>query len=251
LTNLDIKPMRKGPPSISDAVRPIAANAEAHDMRDAFDIGEALLTLAQSGDPVTVYPADEHPFLARIDAVDTEAQSFVLDIAGHALGAPCRAVFVASMGGNARIQFELEGTWDGLADTPNLVPLPFPAACRVQNRRAEQRLDTPVGGGYGARFTVHGKVFELPLYDFSGSGVGLRASPGQALDLNVGKKLEGVELELGRALAITADLEIRLLRPFRTFLLGPQVQVGCRISNISMQMRHSLDRAIATVRRRS
>jgi hypothetical protein len=59
-----------------------------------------------------------------------------------------------------------------------------------------------------------------------------------------------VFLELGPSLAIQADLEVRLLRPFRTFLLGQQVQVGCRISNISMQMKQSLDRAVSTAQRR-
>ena len=57
------------------------------------------------------------------------------------------------------------------------------------------------------------------------------------------------QLDLGPSLRVTADLEIRLLRPFRTFLLGPQVQVGCRISNITMQMRQSLDQAVASIRR--
>jgi hypothetical protein len=55
---------------------------------------------------------------------------------------------------------------------------------------------------------------------------------------------------MGPTLVITADLEVRLLRPFRTFLLGQQVQVGCRISNISMQMRQSLERAVDKVQKR-
>jgi len=80
--------------------------------------------------------------------------------------------------------------------------------------------------------------------------VGLRATPDQALELYVGKKLESVTLEMGTSLMVTADLEVRLLRPFRTFLLGPQVQVGCRIFNITMQMRQTLDRAVNTIQRR-
>jgi hypothetical protein len=95
-----------------------------------------------------------------------------------------------------------------------------------------------------------GKVFELPLYDFSRGGVGLRATPEQALELYVGKKLDGVLLELGSSLIVSADLEVRLLRPFRTFLLGQQVQVGCRISNITMQMRQTLERAVDKVQKR-
>jgi c-di-GMP-binding flagellar brake protein YcgR len=128
-----------------------------------------------------------------------------------------------------------------------VVELPLPDACKVLNRRAESRLETPLGGSFGARFTLMGKVFELALYDFSRGGVGLRATPQQADELYVGKKLEAVELELGPSLTIQADLEVRLKRPFRTFLLGEQVQVGCRISNISMVMKQRLERAVSKV----
>jgi c-di-GMP-binding flagellar brake protein YcgR len=94
----------------------------------------------------------------------------------------------------------------------------------------------------GTRQVTH---FELPLYDFSCGGVGLRATPAEAYELHVGKKLEGVQLDLGPSLTIQADLEVRLLRPFRTFLLGEQVQIGCRISNIDMVMRQKLERAVS------
>ena len=70
------------------------------------------------------------------------------------------------------------------------------------------------------------------------------------MELYVGKKLEGVQLEMGGSLVVTADLEVRLLRPFRTFLLGQQVQVGCRISNISMQMHQTLGRAVEKMQKR-
>jgi hypothetical protein len=59
-----------------------------------------------------------------------------------------------------------------------------------------------------------------------------------------------VELDLGPSLTIQADLEVRLLRPFRTFLLGEQVQIGCRISKIEMVMKQRLERAVSTVQRK-
>jgi flagellar brake protein len=250
VTDMALTPMRKGPPKLSEAVERITLTTVAHEMRDAFDIGDTLSTLALSGAPVTVYPSGRDVAMARIDAVDAERKRFALDLAGDTVLAEGRAVFVAALGGNAKIQFELDADWSIIPEQPHLVCLPFPAACLVLNRRAEERLDTPLGGNYGARFAVLGKVFEMPLYDFSRGGVGLRATPEQALELYVGKKLDGVQLELGTSLVVTADLEIRLMRPFRTFLLGQQVQIGCRISNISMQMRQSLDRAVTTVQRR-
>lgn len=250
MTDLAFNHMRKGPPRLTDAVDRITLNTVAHEMRDPFDIGDALSTLAQTGEAVTVYPPGRDLVMARIHAVDEERRTFTLDLAEDSLLDEGRACFVASLGGNAKIQFELEANWTIVSGAGHLVTLPVPDACLVLNRRAEPRLDTPVGVSYGARFSMTGKVFEMPLYDFSRGGVGLRATPEQAFELYVGKKLEGVTLELGHSLALTADLEVRLLRPFRTFLLGQQVQVGCRISNITMQMRQSLDRAVTTVQRR-
>jgi len=242
--------MRKGPPKSAGAVDRITLNTVAHEMRDAFDIVDALTTLALAGEAVTVYPYGQDVVMARIDSVDPEGKVFTLDPVEHVLLDERRTVFVASLGGNAKIQFELEASPAGVPDRPDLLQFPLPDACLVLNRRAEQRLESPLGMNFGARFTIMGKVFEMPLYDFSRGGVGLRATPEQALGLYVGKKLDGVLLELGASLVLTADLEVRLLRPFRTFLLGQQVQVGCRISNITMQMRQTLDRAVNTTQRR-
>jgi c-di-GMP-binding flagellar brake protein YcgR len=242
--------MRKGPPKPADAVDRITLTASAHEMRDPFEIGEALSTLADIGEAVTVYPHGHDLAVGRIERADLETRRFALDLVGDAVLPEGRAVFVASLGGNAKIQFELDADWAIVPGQAHLVELPFPSACMVLNRRAEERLDIPVGVDYGARFTMLGKVFEMPLYDFSRGGVALRATPEQAYELFVGKKLEAVQLDLGPTLRITADLEVRLLRPFRTFLLGQQVQVGCRISNIAMQMRQSLDRAVTKVQRR-
>jgi hypothetical protein len=74
----------------------------------------------------------------------------------------------------------------------------------------------------------------------------MRATPEQCFGLHVGKKLDGVRLELGPNLVIMADLEVRLMRPFRTFLLGEQVQIGCSFTGISMQMQQTLERFVTT-----
>jgi c-di-GMP-binding flagellar brake protein YcgR len=232
--------MRKGPPKPADF----------HEMRDPFDIGDALTTLALTGEPVTVFPRGQEMVMARIDSVDPEGKVFTLDLAEPGVTLQDKTVFAAALGSNAKVQFELDAAPAAVPDRPDLLQFPLPDLCLVLNRRAEPRLESPVGMNYGARFTMLGKVFEMPLYDFSRGGVGLRATPEQALELYVGKKLDGVLLEMGPTLVITADLEVRLLRPFRTFLLGQQVQVGCRISNITMQMRHSLERAVDKVQKR-
>jgi c-di-GMP-binding flagellar brake protein YcgR len=250
VTDLISTLIRKGPPKPSDAVAKIGPNTTAHEMRDPFDIGDALSTLAQTGEPVTAYPGRREAVMLRIDSVDSERKVFTVDLADGVHLLDGKVTFVASLGGNAKIQFDIEQDWSALPGQPNLAQAPFPDGCQVLNRRAEQRLDTPLGVNFNARFTMMGRVFEMPLYDFSRGGVGLRATPEQAFELYVGKKLEGVALDLGPSLSLSADLEVRLLRPFRTFLLGQQVQVGCRISNITMQMKQSLERAVTTVKRR-
>jgi c-di-GMP-binding flagellar brake protein YcgR len=135
--------------------------------------------------------------MARIDAVDPDRRSFLLDLAEDNILAEGKTVFAASLGGNAKIQFELDANWSIVPGRAQVVELPLPESCQVLNRRAEARLETPLGGSFGARFSMLGKPFELPLYDFSCGGVGLRATVDQAYELYVGKKMEGVELELG------------------------------------------------------
>jgi len=247
LTDLATNQIRKGPPSLSEAVARIGADAGAHEVTDAFHIVDTLSTLAQTGEAITVYPMGQDFTMARIDAIDADQRTFILDLAEDIRLAEGKLIFVAALGGNAKIQFELDASGSLLPGRARAVELPLPETCQVLNRRAEARLESPLSGSYGARFVLLGKEFELPLYDFSLGGVGLRATPEQAYEFYVGKKIEGVELELGPSLTVIADLEVRLLRPFRTFLLGQQVQVGCRISNISMQMKQRLDRAVSKV----
>jgi c-di-GMP-binding flagellar brake protein YcgR len=216
-------------------------------MRDPFDIGEALTALSASGDPVTVYvAASAAPLLARVDSVDPELPHFVLDFSGSEVPPAGRATFVATIGGNAKLQFDLEHDWQARPDQPHLVAAEFPDSCLVLNRRAARRIETPVGVNYSASFGLGSRLYELPLHDFSEGGVGMRATPEQACGLSVGRKLAGVRLELGPALLLTADLEIRLMRPFRTFLLGEQIQIGCSFARISMQMQQSLERVVTT-----
>jgi len=93
-------------------------------------------------------------------------------------------------------------------------------------------------------------LYEIPLYDFSLGGVGLRAAPAEAPALRAGRRLSKVRLELASDLALTVDLEIRLCRPFRSFLLGEQVQIGCRFVNLSAAMQTTLKGALAQLENR-
>lgn len=212
----------------------------AHEMCDAFDIGEALAALAATGATLSVYPDGEAaPLPARILAVDAAAPRFTLELPGAAVIAAGPATFVALLVRDVRLQFELDSDWRASPGEPDQISLPFPETCLVLDRRATPRADTALVDYFAATVTLADRQIELPLCDFATGGIGMHAPPDAARRLHVGQKLKNVRLQLGPALAIVADLEVRMLRPFRSYLLGEQVQVGCRYDRIGMEMRRS------------
>ena len=211
-------------------------------MTDEHDIGEALSLLASTGDAVSIYPnSSASVVMARIASVDPDHPHFVLELNEGEYLPPGEIVCVAWLR-SAKLQFKLsQPEWPTLAGQPTMIPVEFPEKCQVLNRRAATRLETPLGIYYLASFVLHGKPYELQIYDFSAGGVGLRASPRDAVGLHVGRKLQRVRLELGPESVLIADLEIRLSRTFRSFLLGEQVQIGCQFSNLSPVMQAELN----------
>jgi c-di-GMP-binding flagellar brake protein YcgR len=219
--------------------------SKPHEMTDEHDIGDALTLLSDSGEPVSIYPASAtNVVMARIKSVDPENPYFVIELNEGEFLPPGDAVFVAWLR-SAKIQFTLTSAeWSSKPNEPTLIPLEFPLKCLVLNRRASTRLETPLGVYYMASFVMNGKPYELQLYDFSAGGVGMRAAPRDAVGLHVGRKLQRVRLELGPDKVMIADLEIRLSRTFRSFLLGEQVQIGCQFINLSPTMEDELKRLL-------
>jgi c-di-GMP-binding flagellar brake protein YcgR len=214
-------------------------------MTDEHDIGDSLTLLADSGEPVSIYPSSStNVVMARIKSVDPENPYFVVELNEGEFLPPGEATFVAWLR-SAKIQFTLSSTeWACKPNEPTMLPLEFPLKCLVLNRRASARLETPLGVYYMASFVLNGKPYELQLYDFSAGGVGMRAAPRDAVGLHVGRKLQRVRLELGPDSVMIADLEIRLSRTFRSFLLGEQVQIGCQFANLSSAMQEELARLL-------
>ncbi|MHA4866138.1 flagellar brake protein [Duganella sp. PWIR1] len=214
-------------------------------MTDEHDIGDSLTALAESGEPVSIYPSSStNVVMGRLKSVDPENPYFVLELNEGEFLPPGDAVFVAWLR-SAKIQFKLTSdTWPSLPDQPTLHQLEFPLRCQVLNRRSSTRLETPLGVYYMASFVLNGKPYELQLYDFSAGGVGMRAAPRDAVGLHVGRKLQRVRLELGPDSVMIADLEVRLSRTFRSFLLGEQVQIGCQFANLSPAMEEELKRLL-------
>jgi c-di-GMP-binding flagellar brake protein YcgR len=226
-------------------VEPIPAGSKPHDMTDEHDIGDSLTLLAENGDPISIYPVStSNVVMARIKWVDPENPYFVLELNEGEYIPPGDATFVAWLR-SAKIQFKLTSPdWACKPGEPTLIPLEFPLKCMVLNRRASTRLETPLGIYYMASFVLNGKPYELQLYDFSSGGVGMRAPPRDCVGLHVGRKLQRVRLELGPDSVMIADLEVRLQRTFRSFLLGEQVQIGCQFINLSPVMQEELARLL-------
>ncbi|MYM34820.1 PilZ domain-containing protein [Duganella sp. FT94W] len=214
-------------------------------MTDEHDIGDALTFLAESGEPVSIYPSGAtNVVMGRLRSVDPERPNFVLELNEGEFLPPGDATFIAWLR-SSKIQFALSSVdWAPKPNEPTLIPLEFPLKCQVLNRRASARLETPLGVYYMASFVMNGRPYELQLYDFSAGGVGMRASPRDAVGLHVGRKLQRVRLELGPDTVMIADLEVRLSRTFRSFLLGEQVQIGCKFINLSTAMEEELKRML-------
>ncbi|TFW20472.1 flagellar brake protein [Duganella callida] len=217
-------------------------------MTDEHDIGDALTFLAETGEPISVYPASAtNVVMARIKNVHPENPYFELELNEGEFLPPGEATFVGWLR-SAKIQFKLSSLeWASKPNEPTIIPLEFPTKCLVLNRRASARLETPLGVYNMASFVLNGKPYELQVYDFSAGGVGMRASPRDAVGLHVGRKLQRVRLELGPDSVMIADLEVRLSRTFRSFLLGEQVQIGCQFINLSPMMQDELKRLLDNV----
>jgi len=67
----------------------------------------------------------------------------------------------------------------------------------------------------------------------------------------VGRKLQRVRLEMGPGSVLICDLEIRLSRHFRSFLLGEQLHIGCKFTSVAPEVEsqiHSLMNRIGAKR---
>lgn len=241
-----VAPVRKGPPRPQDAVAPIDAAANSYEMTSEDDIGDALTLLAAGGEAVSMYAAGRREaILGRILSVDPELPHFVMELNQGAALPPGEINFVAVLR-TAKLQFRLsDAQWKPSPGNAQLVPMIFPESCAVLNRRSTERIEAPVGGNFMASFVLNGVPYELPLYDFSLGGIGLRCPKGDAKGLLKGRKLVDVRLQLGDKV-IVAELEIRVTRPFRSFLLGPQLHIGCMFRHVAPEDESAFNSLLGT-----
>jgi len=235
--------IRKGPPRPQDAITPIPVSASAYDMTSEDEIGDALDLLAMNGDAISMYaPGSREVVLGRILTVDPKLPHFVMELNEGATLAPGKVTFVASLR-NAKLQFRLSNLeWASLPNHPELIPMVFPETCAVLNRRASERMETPLGSSFTASFMLNGNPYELPVYDFSLGGIGLQCAKNEAKGLLKGRKLQEVQLEHGEDPVILTEIEIRYTRSLRSFLLGEQLHIGCKFINTTPETEGELKR---------
>lgn len=228
-------------PGKHERCEPIDGAAAAWPVADPDGIAQELAGLAETQAVVSIYGEEAaEPTLARVREIHEEDPWFELELYGPAPQGPLLCVGMLK---GAKIQFRVEQL--SPTDAPLRSLAKFPDKCLILNRRAAPRVEAPLGPNYTASFLLLDRWVELPLHDFSVGGVGLRAGPRQAAGLHVGKRLERVRLELGRDAIVVVDLEVRLARKYRSFLLGEQVQVGCQFKNLFPSAQEEIERCLA------
>ncbi len=242
-------PIRKGPPRPQDAIAPFPPSANSYEMTTEDEIGDALTLLATHGDAISMYvPGSREPVLGRILSVDPELPHFVMELNEGASLQPGKVTFVTVLG-NAKMQFRLSNNeWSSQPGKPHLIPMTFPETCTVLNRRAHERHETPLGANFLASFALNeNSSYEIAVYDFSLGGLGLRCSKLEAKGLLRGRKVRDVVLEMGEETITIAEMEIRVTRSFRSFLLGEQLHLGCRFTSIAPEEESKLKRVVEQV----
>lgn len=128
------------------------------------------------------------------------------------------------------------------AEGPAQAVEPMPAG----ERRSTPRRDSPLVPALRAEFTLLGRARSFNIDDVSLGGLGLRGAVDEGRGIFIGQRLPRVRLVLDTHEALVADLEVRSRRHFRSFLVGEQVHVGCRFTDLGAEaeaaLRQLLDR---------
>ncbi|MBA5607815.1 flagellar brake protein [Duganella sp. FT3S] len=221
-------------------------------MTSEDEIGDTLTQLAESGDPISIYvPGSREVVLGRILSVDPELPHFVMELNEGMTLQPGKLTFVTWLR-SAKLQFRLSSKdWQALPGQPQHIPMDFPETCAVLNRRATERVEVPLGATCMASFVINvvnnSHSYELPIFDLSLGGISLHCSKLNAKGLIKGRKVENVLLELGDETVEVAELEVRYTRPFRSFLLGEQIHLGCMFTKLAPEQESKLKQVLQQI----
>lgn len=220
-------------------VEPIAPIDPALDLtpfrvRDPWAIVAELQAMASRAVLVSVYPPDDAPSLnGRLIEVSSEPPRFVLEVERAHAPVSGRSLIVGQPQG-INLQFHADLQWDDRPDEPVLRCIAdLPEEMVHLQRRHFPRLDAPLGPVLQATFTLHGKTRVMSVEDLSLGGLGLRCARREGAVLASGLRLERVRLDLGQSELLMVTLEICSRRLYQSFLVGEQLQFGCRFVNLT------------------
>ncbi len=112
-------------------------------------------------------------------------------------------------------------------------------------RRSTPRRDVPLGPAVRAEFMLLGRFRSLHVDDVSLGGLGLRGSIEEGRGLFLGQRIAQARVMVGDQLVLVADLEVRIRRSFRSFLVGEQVHIGCRFLGLDPRAEAELQRMLS------
>ncbi|MBV8379516.1 MAG: flagellar brake protein [Paucibacter sp.] len=221
-----------------EAIAPIDAGLEVTPYRigEAAAVAATLCLLADDADLVSFHLGDgAAPLAGRIVEVLPALGRMVIE-ASCQVAPGARAATCVAMPRGVKLQFQTELQWlpeEGAA-APGLLrgTAALPDQIIHLQRRSTPRLDVPLGATLRAEFTVLGRPRIFSVDDLSLGGVGLRGPVEEGHSILVGQTL-AARLVLEDRTALTVPLEVRSRRPFRSFLAGPQLHLGCRFAGLS------------------
>ena len=193
----------------------------------------ALQSLVDSQAVVTLH-AGGAAILGRLTEIDAARCRFVFVSDGVIDPAPGNLLFVAALQG-VKLQFACDRPASPATEpqSPSRLTLAMPPSVIKLQRRRYSRQDAPLGLPFRAEFKIFSRAYELGVDDLALGGVGLRASPREAALLAAGRHLPRVTLVLGNNERCVVDLMICSRRDWNSYLLGPQVHIGCRFVKLS------------------
>lgn len=112
-------------------------------------------------------------------------------------------------------------------------------------RRSTPRRDVPLGPAVRAEFMLLGRFRSLHVDDVSLGGLGLRGSIEEGRGLFLGQRIAQARVMVGDQVVLVADLEVRIRRSFRSFLVGEQVHIGCRFLGLDPRAEAELQRMLS------
>jgi c-di-GMP-binding flagellar brake protein YcgR len=206
-------------------------------------VDAALQSLVDSQAVLTVHAGDEAScVLGRLVSLDAAARRLVFACEQAVAPAAGTLLFVVVLHG-VKLQFVCD--WPGTSLPQSSLQLAMPASVIKLQRRRYSRQDAPLGLPFRAEFSILSHAYELGIDDLALGGVGLRAAPREAALLAVGRLLRRVKLLLGSGESCTVDLVVCSRRPWNSYLLGPQLHIGCRFATLPPVAQEVLSVALA------